>query len=357
VCTVTYNIENVGWNAYRNSLPEIEHKAENYIGRVTSEHKNSYQLYCQFGEIDASIMGRFRHHAQSKNDLPAIGDWVLFEYSSLEHNAIIKKILPRKTKFSRKKAGYKTQEQIVATNIDFVFLVAAAEDNFNLRRMERYLTLACESGAQPVIILNKIDLCPALEDRIEKMNKLTPDVPVMSMSALSGDGVSQISDFLSPGQTGALLGSSGAGKSTILNSLLGRETQKTMGVRSSDGTGRHTTSTRELFILPNGVLMIDTPGMRELQLWDSEDGLDQAFQDISQLADSCKFRDCSHTNEPGCAVEGARQVGSITEERYQSYQKLQRELNFLSHSQNALSRKNKKKKDKNLSKAIKRFYR
>jgi len=261
-----------------------------------------------------------------------------------EHRATIQAILPRRTRFSRKVAGGNTQEQVVAANIDTVFLAQGLDGDFNLRRLERYLLLAWDSGARPVIILNKADLCEDVEARVREVEGVAAGTPVHVMSAKLGEGLDEVQPYLAPGETVALLGSSGVGKSTLINRLLGVERLRTAEVRASDSRGRHTTTWRELILLPNGALVIDTPGLRELQLWDGGASARSVFPDIEALAADCHFRDCEHEQEPRCAVRLAAQEGHLAPERLESYRKLRREANYLASRQDQAAQLETKRK-------------
>ncbi len=283
-----------------------------------------YTLLTQGAELFARVTGRLRHEAAGRADFPAVGDWVAARRQPGEEWATIHAILPRRSRFSRKVAGEDAEEQIVAANIDTVFLVMGLDGDFNPRRMERYLTVAWDSGADPVVLLSKVDLCDDPDARRREIEAL--GAPVHLVSAKTGAGMEAIESYLKPARTLALLGSSGVGKSTIVNRLLGEERLRTREVRSSDDRGRHTTTARELLPLPGGALMIDTPGMRELQLWDAAAGLGTAFGDVEELAARCRFTDCGHEAEPGCAVREALASGQLPVQRLTSYHKLQREL-------------------------------
>src|SRR5262249_131129 len=278
------------------------------------------------GESRAELRGKLRHEAVSRGMLPAVGDWVLIA----EHGecAQIEFIFARRSKFSRKTADKKTEEQIVAANVDTVFLVSSLNREFNAGRIERYLTLAWESGARPVLVLNKSDLCKNVAELRAEAEEAATGVRVVVSSVATGEGISELRKFVRTGGTAALLGSSGVGKSSLINSILGREIQATSETRASDDKGRHTTTLRQLLVVPGGGILLDTPGMRELQLWDARDGIAQAFADIAELAERCKFRDCTHRSEPGCAVRQA-----IDEERLTNYRKLQSEEKFLGAKQ------------------------
>ncbi len=273
----------------------------------------------------ARISGRLRNRAVDARDLPAVGDWVAVR--DVDGTTVIEHVLPRRSMFVRQMAGRKTAAQVVAANIDLVFLVSGLDADFNVRRIERYLALAFSSGAVPVVLLNKVDLCANVAERLAAVEVCAPGTAVHTLSALEGDGVDTVRGYLSDGRTGALLGSSGVGKSTLANALLGVSRQATQSVRADDAKGRHTTTHRELFVLPGGGVLIDTPGMRELHLTGDADVSD-TFREIESLAEGCRFRDCTHAGEPGCAVQGALGDGTLDPQRLASLQKLQREQEF-----------------------------
>lgn len=323
------NLITYGWNQHLKDLP-LNLMSDQSVGRIISEYKGQYKLITERGEYLAEVAGKMRHQAETRQDFPAVGDWVVVRERHSEHKATIDRILPRFSKFSRKTAGSATTEQIVAANIDTVFLVMALNHDFNLRRLERYLTMAWESGANPVILLSKADLCDDLQDKRTAVDSIAFGVPVLTVSALNDEGKEQLAPYLGTGKTGVFLGSSGAGKSTLTNWLCGRQIQTVNAVRTDDDRGRHTTTNRELIVLPGGGVIIDTPGMRELQLWAASDSsLDHSFSDVEALAANCRFSDCTHQSEPGCAVQKALKDGRLSAERYRSYLKLQRELAFV----------------------------
>jgi ribosome biogenesis GTPase len=294
-------------------------------GRVVLEHGRFLRLGTADGELLSVPTGRMRHEAANAAALPTVGDWVAFAHKPSEELASIRHLLPRRSRFSRRSAGSRSVEQVVAANVDTVLLMMGLDADFNLRRLERYLTLAHGSGAAPVIVLNKADLCPDLPGRRAEVEALAQAVPIVVTNLDAPDGHAAVDALLAPARTLALLGSSGVGKSTLLNRLLGEELQRTGAVRAGDGRGKHTTTGAQLFRLPGGALVIDTPGMRELQLWEADAGLDSAFEDVEALATACRFRDCGHGEEPGCAVRAALASGELAADRYASFTKLRAE--------------------------------
>lgn len=341
------NLEALGWDKFfeRDFQP---YASNGYAaGRVASEYKHLYCVYSESGKVLGETAGRLRHEALDRGDLPVVGDWVVIRPCPESDKVTIHAVLPRKSKFIRKIAGVRTEPQIVASNIDTVFLITSLNDDFNPRRVERYLIVAWESGARPIIILSKADLCDETEERIREIRAVAGDVPVHAVSVLRREGLDELARYLKRGQTVVLLGSSGVGKSTLINHLLGREYLRVQEIREHDGRGRHTTTHRELIVLPHGGLVLDTPGMRELQLWDGEGGLHIAFADIETIASSCYFSDCRHQDEPRCAIREALADGVINTARYQSYEKLQKELTYLARKQDmrsAIAEKNRWKK-------------
>jgi ribosome biogenesis GTPase len=297
--------------------------------RVAVQHRGAYVLYSGLGDLRATVAGRLEHEAAGLGDLPAVGDWVAAAARPAEGTATIQAVLSRRTKFSRKVAHFATEEQILAANVDTVFLLTSLNEDLNLRRLERYLALAWESGAAPVIVLTKTDLSHEVDVQTLQVESVAFGVPVHPISSITGDGLDVVRSYLEPGRTIALLGSSGVGKSTLVNTLAGEELLAVNTIRESDGEGRHTTTYRQLVVLPEGGLVIDTPGLRELQLWESSDGLGETFSDIEDLAARCRFTDCAHRAEPGCAVKAALATGELDFGRWASYKKLQRELAHL----------------------------
>lgn len=301
--------------------------------RVSLEHRNLYMILTERGEIAAVPTGKMYYDAEEIG-LPVVGDWVVVQILDEQPlRAIVHSILPRKSKFSRKEAGKRICEQPIAANIDTVFIVVGLDNDFSIRRIERYLTLAWESGAKPVVLLTKSDLCEVVEEMLADVRSSAPGVPVHAVSVLDGVGLDQLSEYLVCGETVALLGSSGVGKSTIINYLLGVEMQRVQEVRDDDSKGRHTTTQRQMFVISSGALVIDTPGMRELQLWNAEGGLSATFSDIESLARKCQFSDCSHSGESGCKINEALANGDLEPARFENYQKMQRELCYLERKQ------------------------
>jgi ribosome biogenesis GTPase len=324
---VTLDLTSLGWNEHFAQAAAAFVADGLEPARVISEHKHAYELISAEGELTGELLGRLlRGGARAAR--PAVGDWVMVERQAGERErAKIHAVLPRRTCFSRRAAGEKIEEQVVAANIDTVFLVNGLDADFNPRRIERYLALARGSGAEPVILLNKADLCAEAAERVAAIRALAGGATVLALSAARGDGVDALTPWLGRGRTVALLGSSGVGKSTLVNALLGEERQETGEVREHDDRGKHTTTRREIIPLPGGALLVDTPGMRELQLWDSaREGMGAAFPDVLALAAGCRFRDCRHDSEPGCAVRAAADGGSLEPARFASYLKLRAEL-------------------------------
>jgi ribosome biogenesis GTPase len=370
-----YALHDLGWCEFFSAqLTELELNSEIAAARVAEENREMFRLLSPQGEFMAEVSGKFRHEVTARSDFPAVGDWVLASTRKEESRATIHRVLNRKSKFSRKIAGKKTEEQIVAANVDVVFIVSSLNSEFNLRRLERYVALAWESGAQPVIVLNKSDLAENAEELRREAEAAAIGVRAILTSALRGDGIDEIREMMlsapegsSSGEitsekmpvakTAALLGSSGVGKSSIINAILGTQLLDTGAVRQSDDRGRHTTTTRHLIVVPHGAVLIDTPGMRELQLWDASEGIDQAFGEIAELAASCKFRDCKHANEPECAVRAAVESGELAAERLESFQKLGREEKFVAAKQDVAVRAEQTKALKRVMKKVNRFYR
>jgi ribosome biogenesis GTPase len=335
------SLEKLGWNLH--FAAEFTRLGESSAepARVAMVDRERFFVWSESGEREAAISGRLRH---AGDIWPSVGDWVALDRGG----ARISAILPRRTAFSRKQAGDVTREQVIAANIDILFVVSGLDGDFNARRIERYLLLAWESGARPIVVLNKSDVCADVVGAVTATEKVASGAPVLVISALEGGGVPELEAFLKPGETAALVGSSGAGKSTLVNRLLGQERQFVQEVRASDSRGRHSTVRRELILAPNGWLLIDTPGLREVQLWATPESVALAFDDIAALALNCRFRDCRHQGEPGCAVLAA----GIDESRLASYAKLRRELAHLERQQDARAAQEEKRKIKRIHRAM-----
>lgn len=319
------DLAQLGWNETL-AAAFAPHAADGCVpARVTLELKGFFEVTGEAGARLGEVTGKFAHATRSPADYPAIGDWVAITPAEGDDTrAHIHAVLPRRTKFSRKAAGDQVVEQVVAANVDTVFLVSSLDGNYNLHRLERYLAAAWASGAEPVILLNKADLNDETTATTAEIAAIAPNIPVHVISAQTRRGLKALAPYLLPGRTVALLGSSGVGKSTLINRLVGDRIQDTQEVREADNKGRHTTTQRELIVAPSGAIVIDTPGMREISPWDAAAGINAAFDDVAAVAARCKFRDCAHTVEPGCAVRAALADGSLTGDRWQAYLRMQR---------------------------------
>ena len=343
-------LERLGFSDWFKSHTNDEKNAAHGIARVTSVHKNSYTVTTGAQQIFAELSGNLMYASESSIDLPTTGDWVYADCYDDDTHAIIYGVIPRKTLLKRKTAGKQVEFQLIAANIDVAFIVQSLNENFNLRRLERYIVIANESDIEPVILLSKCDLIPR-----EKINEIkqtilniSPDLTVIEYSSLNRQNLDSIMDLLKSGHTYCLLGSSGVGKTTLLNSILGDEIFDTQSVSKIQSKGRHTTTSRQLVQLDNGAMIIDTPGMRELGSLSVDEGLDETFSEILELSQRCKFSNCSHTNEKGCAILAAIEAGDLSEQRFQNYLKMKRESDF-----NQMSYLEKKNKDKKFGKMIK----
>jgi ribosome biogenesis GTPase len=338
--SVAHSLQDLGWDATWEDAFEPYNRDDLIPARVAVRHHGPCELYTERGRLGGITAGKIGDDAP-----PAVGDWVAARPLDGERKALIEAVLPRRSAFTRKEAWRRTAEQVVAANVDVVFLVSAFGRDLNPRRIERYLTAAWESGAGPVIVLNKADLAHDAEAEATPIDAVAFGVPVLRLSAATGEGLDALEAHLGLGRTAALLGSSGVGKSTLVNRLAGRELLATREVRAGDERGRHTTTHRELVVLPSERgLLLDTPGMRELQLWADEESLDSTFAEIAELVGECRFSDCSHEREPGCAIRHALAAGTLDRERWDSYRKLQRELRMLEIRQNGRLRAEEKRK-------------
>lgn len=353
---MSFDLSALGWDAAW-KLAFAPFVADGLVpARVAIEFNYIYRVYAEAGEWQAQIAGRLRHRAEGRDQMPAVGDWVAVRPTPGEAMATIEAVLPRRSKFSRKVAGETTEEQIVAANIDTVFLVMGLDGDYNPRRLERYLLMAHESGASPVVLLNKLDVAQNLDAAVDEIRAVAAGTPVHAVSARNRQGLDVIEPYLGSGRTGALLGSSGAGKSTLVNALVGEDLIKTQDVRASDSRGRHTTRHRHLILLPRGGLLIDTPGMRELQFWGASEGVAETFDDVESLAAGCHFSDCRHREEPRCAVKLAVEQGTLPAERLVNYLKLQDEIASLDARKNVRAQIDEKRKIKTVSQSLKKLY-
>lgn len=346
----------LGWKSeYEQHVKDIDDPGIE-LGRISSENRNQYKVFTIDGEIAAFIMGKMHYESESSVDLPVVGDWVLFKrLDGTPSSGVIHSILPRCSLFARKEPWTHNKIQPIASNIDLVFITVGMDHDFNLSRIERYLMLAWESNAQPAIVLTKADLCNDFEVKLKAVQEKASNVDVIAISVVSCIGIEELKKYLTRGTTIALLGSSGVGKSTLTNYLLGEELQKVSEVRKDDSKGRHTTTNRQMIILPSGALVIDTPGMRELQLTDADEGFTTVFQDIESLASDCRYSDCRHIAEPGCAVLKALKSGILDKKHFNNYQKMAKEIDYHSRKQNQGSTMIERSKWKSIHKEMKNF--
>lgn len=328
----------LGW---KDELAEyfFKYQQQGYeAGRISAVFGQLYQIFTKEGEILGELSGKMRYEITNQIEYPAVGDWVVLSLRPGEGRGSIHGILPRRSKLSRKVAGKLTEEQVFATNIDYIFLVNALNQDFNLRKIERFLIMAWDSGANPVIILSKADLCVDVEEKVKQVETVALGVPVHVISIVENQGIDDLKKYLKRGSTTVMLGASGVGKSTLINYFSGENLMETQSIREGDDKGRHTTTHRQLVALPEGGLIIDTPGIREMQLWNANEGIYDAFEDIEALRRECFFKDCNHGKEPGCAVKKALREGTLDGTRLKNYIKLQRELKFIQKKQAQIER-------------------
>jgi ribosome biogenesis GTPase len=354
---ISVSLSKWGWNSYFEAMWSDSDRENTVPARVVAQHRGLWRVAGAFGECLAEPSGKLRLAAQEGSEWPAVGDWLSIAPPEASAPAVIHAVLPRRYRFIRKCPGKKFEEQVIASNVDTALVISALDHDFNPRRIERYLALCWDSGVRPVLVLNKADVCADASTNAAEIERVALATPVCVVSAKTAQGMDQLEPLLIPGHTLVLLGSSGVGKSTLTNRLLGQSLQETRDVRANDSRGQHTTTTRELFVLPCGTLLIDTPGLRELQLWDAEQGLAQTFADINLLAAQCRFSNCLHETEPGCAVQAALRAGTLDPARLENRSKLLREQEFLLRKIDPAARAQEKQRSKRLTKTAREIYR
>jgi len=356
VTDIARGLEDLGWRPEHAEVLDVLRSGNPGLlpCRISEEHRGLYKALTPEGEFTAEVTGAFRHEHVRPEEFPSVGDWCAGVPVTGEAKLRIQHVLPRRTAFRRTAAGETSDVQVVAANVDTVCLVSGLDGDFNPRRIERYLTLAYDSGARPVVVLNKADMAEDLIAALQAVEQVALGVPAHPVSALTGEGLPPLNAYLMPGETIALLGSSGAGKSTLVNALAGAERMATGAVREDDSRGRHTTTHRQLIALPGGAMLIDTPGMREIQLTGDESGLAETFGDIEAMADECRYNDCAHEGEPGCAVAAALETGSLSPARLEAWRKLQKELDYAERRQRESFKHDERQRNKDLSKMYRR---
>jgi len=345
-----------GWNSCFEAFWRGEDRKNALPARVVAQQRRFWRVAGDFGECWAEASGKLRLAADEGADWPAVGDWVVVEPRGRKSTALMQEVLPRRSKFVRKSPGKKMEEQVIAANVETALLVSSLDGECNPRRLERYLAQCWESGARPVIVLNKADACEEARGKAAEMERSAIGTALCVVSAKTGEGFGELEEFLTPGHTLVLLGSSGVGKSTIANRLLGQNVQEVQPVRESDSKGRHTTTARQLFALPGGALLMDTPGLREMQLWDADGGVAQIFSDVVELAAKCRFGNCQHGTEPGCAVQAALEAGTLDRARLENQKKLLREQEFLRRKIDPEARLEHKQQWKQIHRAARQKY-
>ncbi len=346
-------LRRLGWDARWEEAAAAFRGPGRDFGRVIVERRESYVLGAAEGDREAEVSGRFQFEADSPADFPKVGDWVVLTDYPAEGKAVIHAVLPRRSRLSRSAAGRRTEEQVLAANADVILLVQGLDFDFNVRRLERQMVMIRESGAEPAVLLNKADLRPDVDPFLAEARAALPDAAVLAVSTRTPDGLATLRAYLRPARTHLLIGSSGVGKSTLINALAGRDLLPTAAVREDDSKGRHTTTRRELIVLPGGALLIDTPGVREFGLWEADEAVEDIFADIAALARECRYKDCVHGREDGCAVRAAIDSGELDAGRLESYVKLRKELAFREAKRREKPGSDKKEWSKAIHKAFK----